>query len=151
MNIIVILPIALVGAIIGLLLCHMSMSMVALIGIIMLIGVVSKNSILVVDYTNTLRARGYGRNEALLEAGPTRMRPVLMTSSAIILGMLPTALAVNEGSEWRAPMAVAVIFGVMLATMLSLVVVPASYVIWDKVGNVGVWIGRKLAKPSAEE
>ena len=144
MNIILIQPMALVGAIIGLLICHMTMSMVAMIGIIMLIGIVGKNAILVVDYTNTLRARGYSRTEALLEAGPVRMRPVLMTTAAVVLGMLPTALATNEGSEWRRPMAVVVIFGVLLSTLLSLVVVPASYVVWDRVGSFATRMARKV-------
>jgi len=108
---------------------------VAIIGFIMLMGIVGKNAILVVDYTNTLRKRGMSRLEALETAGPHRMQPVLMTTTATVMGMIPTAIAMNEGSEWRSPMAVAVIFGLLLATLLSLVIVPASYCIWDSLGN----------------
>lgn len=134
-NIMLTLPMALVGALLGLYLFHMNISVVAIVGFIMLLGIVGKNSILVVDYTNTLRKRGMSRTEALETAGPTRMKPVLMTTLSTSLAMLPTAIALNEGSEWRSPMAVAVIFGLLLATLLSLVVVPASYCIWDSVGN----------------
>lgn len=146
LNVMLTLPMALVGAIVGLYIFGMSISMVAIIGFIMLMGLVGKNAILMVDYTNTLRGRGMSRTEALETAGPHRMQPVLMTSLATIMGMLPTALALNEGSEWRSPMAVAVIFGLAVATLLSLLVVPASYCIWDSVGNfftrIGCWIGR---------
>lgn len=144
LNILMILPLALVGAIVGLYVTGMAMSLVAMIGMIMLMGIVGKNSILVVDYTNTLRARGRSRYEALIEAGATRMQPVLMTTMAASLGMLPTALALAEGSEWRAPMAVVVIFGLILATPVSLIVVPASYVIWDQVGQFFERIARAI-------
>ncbi|MHB8994235.1 MAG: efflux RND transporter permease subunit [Armatimonadota bacterium] len=133
LNVMLTLPMALVGALIGLYLFNMSVSVVAMIGFIMLMGIVGKNAILVVDYTNTLRKRGMTRLEALETAGPHRMQPVLMTSMATIMGMVPTAIALNEGSEWRSPMAVAVIFGLALSTVLSLVIVPASYCIWDSV------------------
>lgn len=133
LNVMLTLPMALVGAFIGLYLCHMNISVVAIVGFIMLMGIVGKNAILVVDYTNTLRKRGMSRLEALETAGPHRMQPVLMTTMATIMGMVPTAVALNEGSEWRAPMAVAVIFGLAMSTVLSLVVVPASYCIWDSV------------------
>ncbi|MCD6361041.1 MAG: efflux RND transporter permease subunit, partial [Armatimonadetes bacterium] len=144
LNILMVLPLALVGGVIGLVVFHMSMSIVAMIGFIMLMGIVSKNSILVVDYTNTLRARGMNRFEALMEAGPLRMKPVLMTTFAASLGMLPTALALSEGSEWRAPMAVVLISGLLLATAASLLVVPATYCIWDQVGNVFTRLGIRL-------
>jgi HAE1 family hydrophobic/amphiphilic exporter-1 len=98
----------------------------------------------VVDYTNTLRQRGMSRREALLTAGPHRMKPVLMTSLATIFGMIPTAIAVNEGSEFRAPMAVAVIFGLALATGVSLLLVPATYVIWDNIAEGFTRVGRRL-------
>jgi hypothetical protein len=127
------LPIALVGALIALKLTGNVISIVAMIGIIMLMGIVGKNAILLIDFANTLRARGMSRFEALTEAGPTRMRPILMTTASTVLGILPTALAKNEGSEWRSPMAWAVIGGLLLSTMLSLLVVPASYCIWDQV------------------
>ena len=135
LNVMMTLPMALVGALVGLYVCHMNISVVAIIGFIMLMGIVGKNAILVVDYTNTLRRRGMSRLEALETAGPHRMQPVLMTTTATVMGMLPTAIAMNEGSEWRSPMAIAVIFGLLMATTLSLVVVPASYCIWDSIGN----------------
>lgn len=141
-NILFNLPVAIVGAGIGLLVCNMQLTIISMLGMIMLVGIVGKNSILVVDYTNTLRARGLSRTEALLAAGPHRMKPVLMTSLATIFGMVPTALAVNEGSEFRAPMAVAVIFGLTLATGVSLLLVPATYVIWDNIGQVFMKLGR---------
>lgn len=134
-NVMLTLPMALVGAFLGLYVCGMSISVVAIIGFIMLMGIVGKNAILVVDYTNTLRKRGMSRLQALETAGPHRMQPVLMTTLATIMGMLPTAIALNEGSEWRAPMAVAVIFGLAMSTVLSLVVVPASYCIWDSASS----------------
>ena len=139
-----VLPLALVGAVIGLVVCGMDISIIALIGFIMLMGLVGKNSILVVDYTNTLRARGQQRTEALLEAGPARLKPILMTTLAASMGMLPTALAMSEGSEWRAPMAVVVIFGLLLSTGVSLLVVPATYCIWDQVGGFFTGLGTRL-------
>ncbi len=121
------LPMALVGALLALAATGYSISIVSMIGIIMLMGIVGKNSILMVDYTNTLRARGEPRAEAVLEAGPTRMRPILMTTIATIFGVLPTALALAQGSEWRAPMAVVVIGGLILSTLLSLLMIPIMY------------------------
>jgi HAE1 family hydrophobic/amphiphilic exporter-1 len=144
LNVMFTIPMALVGGLLGLYLTHNSLSLVAMIGVIQLVGLVGKNAILVVDYTNTLRGRGLQRTQALLEAGPTRMKPVLMTTMAAIGGALPTALAVNEGSEWRAPMAVVVIFGLAVSTLLSLIVVPCTYAIWDQVQVFFGRIGRGL-------
>jgi len=121
------LPQAMVGALLALMLTGYTLSIVTMIGIIMLVGLVAKNAILLVDYTNTLRGRGYERDEAILEAGPTRLRPILMTTLAMIGGMLPTALVLSSGAEWRAPMAVAVIGGLILSTMLTLLVIPTFY------------------------
>jgi len=139
------LPQAMVGALLALLVTGNIMSIVAMIGIIMLVGLVTKNAILLVDYTNTLRERGRNRHDALLEAGPTRLRPILMTTLAMIGGMTPTALAMNEGSEWRAPMAIAVIGGLVLSTMLTLIVIPVSYTVVDDIWH---WILRAFF-PSA--
>jgi hydrophobic/amphiphilic exporter-1 (mainly G- bacteria), HAE1 family len=126
------LPLALIGALMALFLSGLSLGMPAMIGIILLMGLVTKNGILLVDYTNQLRDRGHGIIEALLEAGPARLRPILMTSAAIVLGELPTALSQAEGSEFNGPMAVAVIGGVITSTVLTLVVVPVAYVWIDK-------------------
>ncbi len=125
------LPQAMVGALLALLLTGSSMSIVAMIGIIMLMGLVTKNAILLVDYTNTLMSRGKNRHEALLEAGPTRLRPILMTTLAMIGGMMPTALALDQGSEQRSPMAIAVIGGLVVSTMLTLIVIPVVFTIVD--------------------
>lgn len=146
LNVMLTIPMAMVGGILGLYLTHNAMSVVAMIGVIQLVGLVGKNSILIVDYTNTLRARGASRAEALLEAGQTRMRPVLMTTFAAVFGALPTALALNEGSEFRSPMAIVVIFGLLVSTALSLVVVPATYAIWDQVGVFFERLGRGLLR-----
>jgi len=126
------LPLAIVGALLMLFLTAFPIGMPAMIGIILLMGLVTKNSILLVDYANQLRDKGKSTIEALLEAGPTRLRPILMTSAAIVLGMLPNALGRGEGSEFRAPMSIAVIGGVIVSTLLTLVVVPAVYVWVDR-------------------
>jgi HAE1 family hydrophobic/amphiphilic exporter-1 len=125
------LPLAVVGAFGLLALTGNTLNMLSMIGMILLTGLVGKNAILLVDYTNTLRKRGFARNEALLEAGPTRLRPILMTTSALVLAMLPIALKLGEGSEWRAPMAVTVIGGLLTSTLLTLVLIPAVYTIMD--------------------
>ncbi len=131
-------PMALGGGLLGLLVTGGSLSIVSMIGMIMLMGLVGKNAILLVDYTNTLRARGLGRTDALLEAGPTRMRPILMTTLATVFGMLPIALSeylpfMAEGSEFRAPMANVVIAGMLVSTLLSLLMTPSFYAITDDI------------------
>ncbi len=131
-TIMVALPLAMIGALLALFVTGLSLGMPAMIGIVLLMGLVTKNGILLVDYTNQLRKKGLDVIPALLEAGPTRLRPILMTSSAIVLGELPTALSTAEGSEFNVPMAVAVIGGVITSTMLTLVVVPVAYVWIDK-------------------
>jgi multidrug efflux pump subunit AcrB len=125
------LPMAIVGAVISLILFKGSISIMSLIGIIMLMGLVTKNAILLVDYTNTLRGRGMSRLDAQLKAGPVRLRPILMTTFAMIFGMLPVALALGEGSEFRAPMGITVIGGLVTSTLLTLFVVPVVYSILD--------------------
>ncbi len=129
------LPVSLVGAFGGLLLTGNTFNLFSLIGIIMLMGLVAKNAILLVDYTNTLRARGLPRNEALVEAGRTRLRPILMTTSTIIAAMIPLALKMEAGAESRSPMAVVVIGGVVSSTLLTLVLVPVMYTVLDGLQN----------------
>ncbi len=123
------LPFSIIGAMGGLLIFNYTMNMMSMIGIIMLMGLVTKNAILLVDYTNTLRERGMGVRDALLAAGPVRLRPILMTTAAMIFGMIPVALALSEGGEQRAPMAVAVIGGLTTSTFLTLIIVPVMYFI----------------------
>jgi hydrophobe/amphiphile efflux-1 (HAE1) family protein len=141
------LPLAMIGAIVGLFLAKKTMSMGAMIGIILLMGLVTKNAILLVDRAiERVRERGEAPLQAILEAGPERLRPILMTSAAIILGMLPTALSHGEGSEFRAPMAISVIGGVISSTLLSLVVVPAFYL---AIENGKARLARLLGKKPA--
>jgi HAE1 family hydrophobic/amphiphilic exporter-1 len=129
------LPMALVGALLAITITGNSLSIVTIVGIIMLMGLVGKNAILLVDYTNTLRSRGLERREALLEAGPTRLRPIMMTTMAMICGMLPVAMATARGGEIRAPMAIAVIGGLIVSTMLTLLVIPVLYTVFDGIGT----------------
>jgi len=148
------LPQALVGGLLGLMLANKTLSVVAMIGVIMLMGLVTKNAILLIDYTNTLRARGKDRRSAILEAGPTRLRPVMMTTLAMVGGMLPTALAVGQGSEQRQPMAIVVIGGLILSTLLTLLVIPVTYTLMDDVvsGAKGRWLGllgRRSPEPAS--
>ncbi|HEY3416874.1 MAG TPA: efflux RND transporter permease subunit, partial [Armatimonadota bacterium] len=127
-------PQAMAGALFAMALGHQMLSIVSMIGIIMLVGLVTKNAILLVDYTNTLREEhGKSRRDALLEAGPTRLRPILMTTMAMVFGMMPTAVALSRGSEMRQPMAIAVIGGLLLSMFLTLLMVPVFYEIMDDI------------------
>jgi HAE1 family hydrophobic/amphiphilic exporter-1 len=131
------LPMSVIGAIGALLLSGYTLSIFAMIGIIMLMGLVTKNAILLVDYTITLRQRdGLERNEALLRAGPVRLRPILMTTSAMVFGMLPIALGLGSGGTQRAPMAVTVIGGLITSTLLTLVLVPVVYTLMDDLSGL---------------
>ncbi|MDX1660873.1 MAG: efflux RND transporter permease subunit, partial [Gemmatimonadota bacterium] len=109
----------------------MSLNLYSFIGLVLLIGLVVKNSILLVDYTNQLRERGIERGEAIRRAGPVRLRPILMTSLTIIFGVSPIALGLSEGAELRQPMAVAVIGGLTTSTLLTLIVIPVLYSLLD--------------------
>ncbi len=137
------LPLAAVGAIVGVFLWGTSLAMGSFIGIIFLLGLVTKNAILVVDRA-IVRVRDQGETplQAILEAGPERLRPILMTSAAMVLGMLPTAISKGDGSEFRAPMAIAVIGGVVASSALSLVVVPAFYLAVENAkARIRIWRG----------
>jgi HAE1 family hydrophobic/amphiphilic exporter-1 len=125
------MPLSFIGAFGALLLTGNTISIYSLIGIILLMGLVKKNAILLVDYTNTLRERGMSRREAILQAGPVRLRPILMTTFAMVFGMIPVALGVGEGAETRAPMGITVIGGLLTSLFLTLVVVPAAYDLFD--------------------
>ena len=121
------LPFSLSGAFAALWLGDQSLNMYSMIGIILLMGIVKKNSILLVDFTNQLRAKGHDVKSALLEACPIRLRPILMTSISTITAAIPPALAIGPGAETRVPMAFALIGGVVVSTLLSLLVVPCAY------------------------
>jgi HAE1 family hydrophobic/amphiphilic exporter-1 len=125
------LPMALVGALFGLFFFGSALSIMSFIGIVLLMGLVTKNAILLVDFVKQARARGESRTDAILAAGPIRLRPILMTTLAMIFGMLPLALALGPGAELRAPMARAVIGGLISSTLLTLIVVPVVYTLLD--------------------
>jgi HAE1 family hydrophobic/amphiphilic exporter-1 len=144
LTIMVTLPLALVGGIVALFLTNNTMAMGAMIGIVLLMGLVTKNAILLIDRA-IVRVRDHGEKplDAVLEAGPERLRPILMTSAAMVLGMLPTAVSTAEGSEFRAPMAIAVIGGVISSTLLSLIVVPVFYL---GIENLKALLGRLIQR-----
>ncbi|MEH2294376.1 efflux RND transporter permease subunit [Nostoc sp.] len=125
------LPLALVGAMLALLITKSDFGMISLIGFVFLLGLANKNAILLVDFINQLRNAGLDRTEAILKTGLVRLRPIMMTTAATILGMLPIALGLGAGSELRSPMAVAIAGGLVTSTILSLIVVPVVYTILD--------------------
>ena len=137
------LPLALIGVMLALLFTHSTLNLFSMIGLVMLMGLVTKNAILLVDFANQGRHAGLSVPEALLQAGLVRMRPIIMTTAAMVFGMLPLALALNEGGELQAPMGRAIIGGVITSTLLTLVVVPVlySYLVRD----------RRAAKPARAE
>jgi HAE1 family hydrophobic/amphiphilic exporter-1 len=131
------LPLSIVGMAGMLALTGDTINIMSLIGLIMLMGLVTKNAILLIDYTKILRSRGMERRDALVTAGRTRLRPILMTTTAMIAGMLPLFFGLGEGAEFRAPMARAVVGGLITSTLLTLVVVPVAYSILD---DVAAWL-----------
>ena len=141
------LPLALGGVAIALIITDNPISMPVLIGLLMLMGIVTKNAILLVDFAKEAIWHGLDRRQALVEAGRKRARPIIMTSIAMSAGMLPAALGVGEGSSFRAPMAVAVIGGIIMSTALSLLVVPAFFMIMDDLARLLRWVfGRFIGK-----
>ena len=127
------LPFSISGALMALLLFQQSVNVYSVLGLILLMGIAKKNSIMLVDFTNQIRARGVERHAALLEACPIRLRPILMTSFATIAGALPPALALGPGAELQRPMAIALVGGMLVSTALTLFVVPAAYSLLDDV------------------
>ncbi len=126
------IPLALVGAVLALFITGTTVNIVALIGVIMLAGIVVNNAIVLVDLINQLRAQGVERHEAIMQAGEARLRPILMTSMTTALGLLPMAMGFGEGSEVRTPMAITVIGGLVVSTMLTLLVIPVVYSLMDR-------------------
>ncbi len=126
------LPFSLSGAFLSLWIGHQSLNIFSMIGLILLMGIVKKNSILLVEFTNQMRERGMGIKEALATACPIRLRPILMTSISTIAAAIPPAMAMGPGAETRIPMAIAVIGGVLVSTVLTLFVVPAAYLAFSK-------------------
>ena len=135
-TILVSLPLSIGGAILALLLTHKAMSMPVVIGILMLMGIVTKNAIMLVDFAVEEIGRGTPRLEALVEAGRKRARPIVMTTIAMAAGMFPSALGLGDGGGFRSPMAIAVIGGLIMSTLLSLVFVPAVFTVMDDVGRL---------------
>jgi HAE1 family hydrophobic/amphiphilic exporter-1 len=131
------LPLSIVGMAGTLVITGDTLNMMSMIGLIMLMGLVTKNAILLVDYTNVQRERGLDRREAIISAGRTRLRPILMTTIAMIFGMLPLFFALGAGAEFRAPMARAVVGGLITSTLLTLIVVPVIYAILD---DMAAWL-----------
>jgi HAE1 family hydrophobic/amphiphilic exporter-1 len=142
------LPLAMVGALGALFAAGMTLNLFSLIGIILLMGLVTKNSILLVDYANQLRDGGLSKVEAMRTAAPIRMRPVLMTALSMIFGVLPAAIGVGPGAETRAPMAVAVAAGMFSSTLLTLIVVPVFYVVLDDAVEKLRAMFRRLRRPA---
>lgn len=126
------LPFSLVGAFWALLITHQSMSIFSFIGLLLLMGIVKKNSILLVDFTNQMRTRGLNTYDAILAACPLRLRPIIMTSVSTITAAIPAVLALGPGAETRIPMGIAIIGGVLVSTLLTLFVVPAFYLVCDE-------------------
>jgi len=130
------LPLSFIGVALALLVTRGNLNVMSMIGIIMLMGLVTKNGILLVDFTNQQRAKGLSRTDALLIAGRIRLRPIIMTTVSMIFGMLPLALALGQGADQRAPMAHAVIGGLLTSTLLTLFVVPVVYTLLDDLGGL---------------
>ncbi|MEN9467579.1 MAG: hypothetical protein RL081_1580, partial [Pseudomonadota bacterium] len=139
------LPLTLIGVVLALMMFHSTLSMFSVIGVVMLMGLVTKNAILLVDFAIRAREDGMERAEALLMAAKVRLRPILMTTLAMIFGMVPLAFALTEGSEMRAPMGQAVIGGVITSSLLTLVVVPVVYCYMDDLAN---WFKNRLGAGS---
>ena len=142
-TIMLVLPLAICGAFLALFVTRSTLDMFSMIGCIMLLGVATKNSILLVDYTNQMVAAGMDRASAILKAGRTRLRPILMTTGALVAGMLPVAVGLNEASSMRSSMGIAVIGGLLSSTLLSLIVVPAAY---SYVDRFRLWSGKLVAR-----
>jgi len=149
-TILISLPLSIGGSIIALLITHKAMSMPVVIGILMLMGIVTKNAIMLVDFAVEAIAQGSGRTEALVEAGRKRARPIVMTTIAMAAGMAPSALGLGDGGGFRSPMAIAVIGGLVVSTLLSLVFVPAVFTVLDDVGRLTFRLFKWLLTPREE-
>jgi HAE1 family hydrophobic/amphiphilic exporter-1 len=142
------LPLTLIGVVGALMLWRSTLNMFSVIGVIMLMGLVTKNAILLIDFAIRQREAGMARSQALLEAARVRLRPILMTTLAMVFGMVPLAFALSEGSEQRAPMGQAVIGGVITSSVLTLVVVPVVYALLD---DFSAWAARRWQQLSAKQ
>jgi HAE1 family hydrophobic/amphiphilic exporter-1 len=145
------LPLSVSGVIIALLLTHNAVSMPVVIGILMLMGIVTKNAIMLVDFAAEQEKKGMATHEAIIDAGRKRARPIVMTTIAMTAGMFPTALGLGDGGEFRSPMAIAVIGGLLVSTVLSLIFVPSFFIVMDRTSHkVGHYLGRFIG-PKEDE
>ena len=144
------LPLSFGGVVLALLVTHKPISMPVVIGLLMLMGIVTKNAIMLVDFAIEERRKGVDRVHAIVDAGRKRARPIVMTTIAMAAGMVPSALGVGDGGEFRSPMAVAVIGGLIVSTLLSLVFVPAVYLVMDDVGRLFRWAFGRFVGPRDE-
>jgi HAE1 family hydrophobic/amphiphilic exporter-1 len=138
------LPLAIPFAILSLILLGQYLTIYSIMGLFMLFGIVKKNAILQVDYTNTLRAKGMERNQAIVEANKTRLRPILMTTLVLVAAMTPVALGRGPGASSRATMAVVIVGGQTLCLLITLLIVPVAYSLFDDAGH---WLGKRLRRP----
>ncbi len=130
------LPLSIGGAVVALLITGNSLNLPVTIGLLMLLGIVTKNAIMLVDFAIEAMAKGVDRTTAIIDAGVKRSRPIVMTTLAMAAGMLPAAFAVGAGGEFRSPMAIAVIGGLVVSTLLTLVFVPAFFLVMDDFGRL---------------
>jgi HAE1 family hydrophobic/amphiphilic exporter-1 len=144
------LPLSLIGVVLALLMTNDQLNIMSLIGVMLLMGIVAKNAILLIDFAKWAREKGMSRRDALIEAGRIRLRPILMTTFALIAGMLPVAIGHGEGADFRAPLGRAVIGGVITSTLLTLIVIPTIYEILDefKEWAASKFSGRRRAAPA---
>ena len=145
------LPLSIGGVIFALYITNNPVSMPVVIGILMLIGIVTKNAIMLVDFAIERMKHGMDREEAIIDAGRKRARPIVMTTIAMVAGMVPPALGVGDGGEFRAPMAIGVVGGLLVSTLLSLIFVPAFFTIMDSVGGVVARVFSRFIGPGEEE
>lgn len=146
------LPVALIGALLALALTMKTLNIFSILGLIMLMGLVAKNAILLVDRANEMKKTGLSSHDAIIEAGDTRLRPILMTTISMVVGMMPIALSHGAGSEWKSGLALAIIGGLTSSMFLSLVLVPVIFIRVDKIKD---WISgfreKRAAKREAKE
>ena len=121
------LPLSLIGVMLALMITRETLNIMSMIGVILLVGIVAKNAILLIDFAKWSEEKGVDRREALIQAGRVRLRPILMTTFALVAGMVPVALGLGEGGDFRAPLGITVIGGVITSTLLTLLVIPTVY------------------------
>jgi HAE1 family hydrophobic/amphiphilic exporter-1 len=137
------LPLSLIGVMLALLVTGMSLDIMSMIGVILLVGIVAKNAILLIDFAKWSEESGMDRREALIQAGRVRLRPILMTTFALVAGMVPVAMGSGEGGDFRAPLGVTVIGGVITSTLLTLLVIPTVY---EVLADSRDWLARKFTR-----